>query len=42
LPPPEGPGHVRLQTDAKFPLRYRDIVGEYFRVIAESEKEGAK
>lgn len=41
-PPPPGPGHVRLQTDAKFPLRYRDIVGEYFRVIAESEKEGAQ
>lgn len=42
LPPAEGPGRVRLQTDAKFPLRYRDIVGEYFRVIAESEKEGEK
>jgi hypothetical protein len=42
LPPPEGPGRVRLQTDARFPLRYRDLVGEYFRVIAESEKEGAK
>jgi hypothetical protein len=40
LPPPEAPGRVRLQPDAKFPLRYRDLVGEYFRVIAESEKEG--
>jgi hypothetical protein len=40
LPPPEAPGLVRLQPDAKFPLRYRDLVGEYFRVIAESEKEG--
>lgn len=33
------PGRVRLQPDAKFPLRYRDLVGEYFRVIAESETE---
>ncbi len=32
-------GRVRLQPDAKFPLRYRDLVGEYFRVIAESETE---
>jgi hypothetical protein len=39
LPPPEAPGRVRLQPEAKFPLRYRDLVGEYFRVIAESEKE---
>ncbi len=35
-------GHVRLQPDAKFPLRYRDLVGEYFRAIAESQKEGDK
>jgi len=40
LPPPEAPGRVRLQPEARFPLRYRDLVGEYFRVIAESEKEG--
>jgi hypothetical protein len=40
LPPPEAPGRVRLQPEAKFPLRYRDLVGEYFRVIAESEQEG--
>lgn len=32
-------GRVRLQPDAKFPLRYRELVGEYFRVIAESETE---
>jgi hypothetical protein len=38
LPPPETPGRVHLQPDAKFPLRYRDLVGEYFRVIAETEK----
>jgi hypothetical protein len=40
LSPPEAPGRVRLQPEAKFPLRYRELVGEYFRVIAESEKEG--
>jgi hypothetical protein len=32
-------GRVRLQPDAKFPLRYRELVGEYFRAIAESETE---
>ena len=37
LPPPRAPGRVRLQTDAKFPLRYRELVGEYFRAIAESQ-----
>ena len=42
LPQPEAPGRVRLQPDAKFPLRYRDLVGEYFRVMAESQKEGEK
>ena len=31
------PLRVRLQPDAKFPLRYRELVGEYFKVIAESE-----
>jgi hypothetical protein len=39
LPSPEAPGRVRLQPDAKFPLRYRDVVGEYFRAIAESGEE---
>jgi hypothetical protein len=38
----EMPGRVHLQPDAKFPLRYRDLVGEYFRVMAESGKEGEK
>lgn len=33
------PGRVRLQPDAKFPLRYRDLVGEYFRIMGESERE---
>lgn len=32
-------GRVRLQPDAKFPLRYRELVGEYFRAIAETETE---
>jgi hypothetical protein len=36
----ETPGRVRLQPDAKFPLRYRELVGEYFRSVAESQKEG--
>lgn len=42
LLPAEMSGRVRLQPDAKFPLRYRELVGEYFRVMAESEKEGEK
>ena len=37
---PEVPVRVRLQPDAKFPLRYRELVGDYFRVIAESGEEG--
>ena len=36
----EPPGHVKLQPDTKFPLRYRELVGEYFRVMAETGKEG--
>jgi hypothetical protein len=40
LAQPQGPGRVRLQPDAKFPLRYRDLVGEYFKSVAESQKEG--
>lgn len=39
-PSNEPPGHVKLQPDTKFPLRYRDLVGEYFRVMAETGKEG--
>ena len=39
LKSPETPGRVRLQPDAKFPLKYRELVGEYFRAIAESEAE---
>jgi hypothetical protein len=31
---------VKLQPDAKFPLRYRELVGEYFRVMAESGNGG--
>ncbi|HHY84971.1 MAG TPA: hypothetical protein GYA07_05485 [Verrucomicrobia bacterium] len=36
--PPDATARVRLQRDAKFPLRYREIVGEYFRAIAESQE----
>jgi hypothetical protein len=39
LPQPDAPGRVRLQPDTKFPLRYRELVGEYFRIIAESGQE---
>jgi hypothetical protein len=42
LPPNEAQGRVRLQPDAKFPLRYRELVGEYFRVMAESANEEEK
>lgn len=33
------PGRVRLQPDARFPLQYREIVGEYFKAIAETEEK---
>jgi hypothetical protein len=39
LAPVAAPGRVRLQPDAKFPLRYRDLVGEYFKAIADTEAE---
>jgi uncharacterized protein YdcH (DUF465 family) len=39
LPATATTARLRLQPDAKFPLRYREVVGEYFRVIAE---EGEK
>jgi hypothetical protein len=43
LKPPEPIGRLRPQADARFPLRYRELVGEYFRAIAESEAaEGGK
>ncbi len=44
LKPMSAPGRVRLQPDARFPLRYRELVGEYFKVIGEtdSEREGSK
>ena len=43
LAAPGGPGRVRLQPEAKFPLRYRELVGEYFRAIAETgADEGGK
>ncbi len=37
LPAPAGPPRVKLQRDAKFPLRYRTVVGEYFRAVAEAQ-----
>ncbi len=40
--PPGTPGRVRLQPDAKFPLKYRDLVGEYFKSIAETATESEK
>jgi hypothetical protein len=43
LAPPGTPGRVRLQPDAKFPLKYRDLVGQYFKSIAETApEEGGK
>jgi len=39
LKPSGATGSVRLQPDAKFPLRYRDLVGDYFRAIAESQDQ---
>jgi len=42
LSPAEMPGRVRLQPDAKFPLRYRELVGEYFRRDGGIGKEGEK
>ena len=33
---PGSPGRVRLQPDAKFPIKYRDLVGDYFKSIAEA------
>jgi hypothetical protein len=36
---PEVRTRVPLQHDVKFPLRYRHLVGEYFRAIAESQEE---
>jgi len=42
LPVVEEKGPIRLNPDAPFPLRYRDVVGEYFRVISESEKGGSR
>ena len=42
LAPAGAPGRVRLQPDAKFPLKYRDIVGEYFKSIAETATEEEK
>jgi hypothetical protein len=38
--PVASPGaKVRFQPNAKFPVRYRELVGDYFRAIAESERD---
>ncbi len=39
LKTPQVAGRVRLQPNAKFPLRYRDLVGDYFRAVAESRQQ---
>ena len=39
LPRPKSPGRVRLQRNARFPLRYRVLVGDYLRAVAESMTE---
>lgn len=39
---PREPGRVRLQPNAKFPLRYRELVGEYFKAIADTETDGGQ
>jgi hypothetical protein len=39
LTPSKGPLKVKLQHDAKFPLRFRNLVGDYFRAVAEAEGE---
>lgn len=36
LAAPAAASRVRLQPNARFPLRYRDLVGDYFRSISES------
>jgi len=36
---PDTRAGARLETEARFPLRYRQLVGEYFRVVAESLSE---
>lgn len=38
LSPAQATGRVRLQPNAKFPMQYRELVGDYFRVIAESQE----
>jgi len=36
---PEDPGHVRLVPNVRYPLRYRRLVGAYFRAIADAQHE---
>ena len=37
LPTDTRPSRVSIQEDVPFPLTYRDLVGEYFRVVAEDD-----
>ena len=39
---PGPPGRVRLQPDSKFPIKYRELVGDYFKSIAETATEEEK
>ncbi len=39
IPTDTRPTRVSIQEDVPFPLSYRDLVGEYFRVVAEDEIE---
>lgn len=38
LSPAVGSAKVRLQRNAKFPLRYRQLVGDYFKAISEAQE----
>jgi hypothetical protein len=39
VPRDTDPHRVQLQRDTPFPLQYRQLVGEYFRAVAESDSE---
>ncbi len=39
LPRDNRPARVKLQEDTPFPLQYRELVGEYFRAVAEDDQE---
>ncbi len=35
LETPDSPGRVKLMKDMKFPIRYRKLIGDYFRKVSE-------